>query len=222
MTIDSLLNKSNNKLYLRNEDSNSYEDLLFKAKMIPVISGYIFAASSFCYKYADDNNIQVIELGTKSGNEHLFETYLPEQDVQQYLQDLLQLQGDELLFTQFAPQHIGMIIIDDQEVLLKKRIEQDQADEKIGRAALVLAKMHTQTICDNSVRKVYINMYSPLIQCLIELKNNKVKSQQLGQLLRSFTITLCHNTLDETVDFNKELKRFSQVLVETFAEKTGE
>jgi hypothetical protein len=65
-------------------------------------------------------------------------------------------------------------------------------------------------------------MYSPLIQCLIELKNNKVKSQQLGQLLRSFTITLCHNTLDETVDFNKELKRFSQVLVETFAEKTGE
>lgn len=218
MTIAALLSKSYNKLYLRSEDSNSYEDLLFKAKMIPVISGYLFAVASFCYKYADIFNIEMIELGTKSGNEQLFNTFIPELKVKHRLEELLQSQGDELLFTKFVPEHIAMIIIDNQDVLLKKRIEQDNTDKKIGRAALILAKMHTKTISDEYIRKVYINMQSPLINCLLNLDHDNKKSRQLSQLLRSFTVTLCHNTLDETVNFNNELKNFSQTLLNTFTE----
>ena len=217
MTVAALLNKSNNKLYLRNEDSNSYEDLLFKAKMIPVISGYLFAVASFCYKYADVFNVEIIELGTQSGNQQLFKTFVPEADIKHTLEKLMQSQGDELLFTEFVPEHIAMIIIDNQDVLLKKRIEQDESDKKIGKAALILAKMHTQSISDEYVRKVYINMQSPLIKRLIQLKHDDVKSLQLSQLLRTFTVTLCHNTLDETVNFNDELIKFSQTLLETFS-----
>ena len=147
----------------------------------------------------------------------MFITFDPEPTVKHKLETLMQTQGDELLFTEFVPEHIAMIIIDNQDVLLKKRIEQDETDKKIGKAALILAKMHTQTINDEFVRKVYINMQSPLIKRLIELKHDDERSKQLSQLLRAFTITLCHNTLDETVDFNDELIKFSQTLLETFS-----
>ncbi|MCF6319313.1 MAG: ATP-binding protein [Proteobacteria bacterium] len=217
MTVNALLKKSENRLYLRTEDSNSYEDILFKSKMIPVVSGYLFAAASFCYKYADTYHVKIIELGTQSGNEQMFKILLPEPMIQNQLISLIKTPGDEILFTQFAPEHIAMIIIDNQDVLLKKRIEQDDSDKRIGRAALILAKMHTNTISDENIRKVYINMDSPLVQRLIDLSEDGEKSQQLSRLLRSFTVSLCHNTSDETVDFNDELIKFSQTLLETFS-----
>jgi len=49
------------------------------------------------------------------------------------LDQLVKKPGDQLLFTKFVPHHVSMIIIEDQDVALKKRIEQDDADKRIGR-----------------------------------------------------------------------------------------
>lgn len=214
MPITSLLSQSNQQMYLRMEDKNSYEDVLFKARMIPVVSGYLFAVASFCSKYAAIYNKKIIHLGTKTGNQQIFDCYQPDKETVDCLAQLIMQTGDQLLFTKFVPHHVSMIIIDDQDVALKKRIDQDDSDKRIGSAALSLAKLHTDLIDDKFVRKVYINMDSPLINRLIEISNNQRKSSQLSNLLRAFTVTMCHNVDNETVSFNQELEKFSQALLE--------
>ena len=214
MPITSLVSQSNQQIYLRMEDKNSYEDVLFKAKMIPVVSGYLFAVASFCIKYAEIYAKKIIHLGTKNGNQQIFDCYQPDKKIIDCLSELIQQPGDQLFYTKFVPHHVSMIIIDDQDVALKKRIEQDDADKRIGNAALSLAKLHTDSIDDEFVRKVYINMESPLINRLIEISDDKHKSHQLSNLLRAFTVTMCHNVDDESVSFNQELEKFSQALLE--------
>jgi molecular chaperone HtpG len=72
MTLPALLKQSERRIYLRLEDKNSYEDILFKTRMIPVVSGFMFAGAGFCQKYATHFNLKVVHLGTKAGGRRDF------------------------------------------------------------------------------------------------------------------------------------------------------
>ena len=143
LTLKALLEKSNRTFYLRTEDKNSYEDVLFRARMMPVISGYLFAVASYCQKYADRHQLPLITLGTGSGNSVLFPPVTLPDEQAEWLRQCFSSSGDSIHFTRVEPSHIPLIIIEDKDVALKKRIEQDDMDKRVGSAALALARLHT-------------------------------------------------------------------------------
>jgi molecular chaperone HtpG len=105
-----------------------------------------------------------VRLGTKDGDKALFKTVIPDPDVAGFLSGLLKRPGDLICFTHVEPDFLPLIIVEDQDVKLKQRIDRDDADKRIGTAALMLAKLHTNKIDDKQVRRVFINMNSPLIE----------------------------------------------------------
>ncbi len=218
LTPNVILKRSDNRLHLQLENKTSYETVLFKAQMIPVISGYFFAVSSFCHLYAEHKGIKLISLGTRHGNNTMF---MPEPDSnteQQQLQSLLCKPKEALICTRFEPDYIPLILIEDQEILLKQRLESDEADKRIGSALLGLARQYTQAIDDKIERRIFVNMNSSLIHRLLTIADGR--QQLVANMLRSFVISLSHggSNLGEN-QFATELQTFSLSLEELTADK---
>lgn len=213
MTLPKLLENTNNCIYLRMEDRNSYEDILLRARMIPSVSGYLFAASSFCQKYADIYGTKIIRLGNKSADQQLLNRVTPQCNKAQYLTGLFTKPGDQVLFTEVQPSHLPLIIVEDQEVLLKQKIEQDESDKRIGSAVLMLAKLHTNKIDDAIKRRVYINLSCPLIDKLISWQQQPARAQQLANMTRSFIELMCQDAFDEQTGFSGKLKQFNEAVL---------
>ncbi|NQZ12662.1 MAG: molecular chaperone HtpG, partial [Algicola sp.] len=213
MTLPALLKQSDRRIYLRLEDKNSYEDILFKTRMIPVVSGFMFAGAGFCQKYATNFNLKVVHLGTKAGADEIFKTVTPAPGVGAFLKEQLGRKGDSICFTHFDPGFVPMVIVEDQQVKLKQRIEQDEADKRIGSAALSLAKLHTVKIDDTIQRQVFVNLNSPLIERLIALQSKPFEAATLANMLRSFMVIMCFDATDSTNNFGAELQRFGQSLL---------
>ncbi|MCJ8273882.1 MAG: hypothetical protein MJK04_31350, partial [Psychrosphaera sp.] len=213
MTLPALLKQSERCIYMRLEDKNSYEDILFKTRMIPVVSGFMFAGAGFCQKYATNSNLKVVHLGTKAGADEIFKTVTPAPDVGAFLKEQLGRKGDSICFTHFEPGFVPMVIVEDQQVKLKQRIEQDEADKRIGSAALSLAKLHTDKIADTIQRQVFVNLNSPLIERLIALQSKPFEAATLANMLRSFMVIMCFDATDANNNFSNELQRFGQSLL---------
>lgn len=211
LTLKALLKRSENKIYLQVENQVNYEMVLFKAKMIPLVSGYFFAVSTFCHIYAKNRGVQLISLGTRQGNKDLFSPVINTDREKKALEKLFCQEQEVLMCTEFDPDYIPIILIEDQDILLKQRLESDEADERIGSAVLGLARQYTKTIDDSVKRRVFVNMKSSLIHRLLNVADGR--QQLIANMLRSFIISLSHggSSLGER-QFAKELKVFSASL----------
>jgi molecular chaperone HtpG len=211
-TPKELLKRSNNKLYLQIENQVTYETVLFRAQMIPVIFGYFFAVSSFCYLYAKKRGIELINLGTKQGNQSIFPLVDSSDNTQQLLEQLFCHNQEILICTQFTPEYIPIVLVEDQDVLLKQRLESDESDKRIGTALLGLARQYTQTIDDSIKRRIFVNMNSSLIHHLLGISDNH-RQQLIANMLRAFVISLSHGgeSFDEN-QFAQEIKTFTDSL----------
>ena len=218
MTLPNLLKQSKGQIYLRYQDKLSYEDILFKAQMLPVVSGFMFAAAPFCQKYSELRQIELIVVGKQQDDNILFPPVTPSQADQDFLTQLLQQDGDDIRFSRFEPNNLPLLIVQDSEVKLKQRIEQDQADKRIGAAALMLAKLHTDKIDDQVKRRVYINIDCPLIEQLLSFKTDLNKATQLATLMRSFMSIMSHDNSDLTLDFTAQLQSFTTALQQLIRE----
>lgn len=213
LTMPKLLKQSERKVYVRVEEKNNYEDVLFRARMIPIVSGYMFAASTFCQRYCDSVQLKLVQLGTKHGENELFKKVEPEIGFKEHITRLLQKEGDKIFFCKLEPSHIPLVIVEDKDFILKQKIEQDGLDQRIGSAALGLAKLHTNQIKADVKRRVYVNMASPLIDKLIDKSLDHEKAAHLAGLLRSFMVAMCHDASSEELNFSEELYKFSQSLI---------
>ena len=213
MTLPNVLKQSENRIYVRQEDKNSYEDILLRAKMTPVVSGYLFAASAFCRKYAEINHCKLVSLGDKTADEQLLGQIQLDQGKAAFLTGLFKRSGDAVLFTRVQPDYLPMVIVEDQQVLLKQRIEQDENDKRIGAAALMLARMHTNKIDDSIKRRVYINLGCPLVGKLFEWQDRPDRAKQLATMMRNFMVIMCHDAHDKQTLFADELQSFGDSIM---------
>lgn len=195
MTLPNILKRSDNQLYIRTENTQNYEDTLFRARMIPVVSGYRFAVTSFCQFYLPES--QLVFIGSDD-NKQLFNPITVSDAVQSQLNALFLQEKEAVIACKFVPEFIPMVIVEDQSVKLKKRIEDDETDKQIGMAALRLARIHTSSIDDTVERRLFINTDNKLIDMLIqgELSENKVTAT--AQLIRSYMMSLCATENEDT------------------------
>lgn len=181
-TLPQVLRQSGGTLYIKPDMQTGHEEVLFSARGIPLVSGYLYAAHSFCRKYAEFENLHIHLLGSHSDTSDLFKPAGADNSQTALLQQVFSDQQTDVLLTRFEPAFIPLLEVPDQDALLKQRLEQDEADKRIGAAALKLARMHTDTIENRKPRKRYINLSNPVIAALPSL--NEPQRNHVCTLLR--------------------------------------
>ena len=184
MTLPSALRKGNGSLYLQLENDLSHTQVLFNARMIPVINGFLFGAAQFSRYFAASESIRLHELGSSEDDKQIFKVESATPEIKQLLSELLVKEDEEVLLSSFEPQSIPLVSLIDQQAKLKRQIEGQQSKQKIGAAALSLARLHTSSIKQDKLKKLFINLRNPLIQSLLNL--DKGRQHSVAKLIRSF------------------------------------
>lgn len=188
LTIKEILKRGNRKIHVSLEDKGGFEEVLCRSLKIPIVKGYRYAVLPFCRIHEEQTGeSKLLLLGTKDGSEALFENVDLGSEQEAVLAELLVGENEKLMPSRFEPDFLPMVIIDNEDALLKQRIESDEADKRISTSALGLARMYTEKINEDCSAYVYINLNSPLIQKLL---TNTPKRETLAGVLRSFTLIL--------------------------------
>jgi len=210
LTINQLLKKNKGQICVKPDNKGGHEELLLRAKMIPLVQGYLFAALAFSRKVADFTKIKLVVLGDRDSEGSFFEeTERCEQELTLYL-DYFSQKGTELILAKFDPEYIPMIMVEDEEVKLKNRIESDEYNKKTSSGALSLARMYTQTIENKDERRLYLNLNNQIIKNFPSLE--KSLKPEIAMMLNSYTNSL-HPYEDQQSTFAAQMAQFNQALI---------
>lgn len=169
LTAPALLERCGGKLYVTHEDRAGIESILLRALKLPVVLGSRYAAAPFCTKHAATRKAQVVTLGTQSGNAVLFEDPDLDETKCQMLRSWFAASDREVLVRRFRPEFLPFALVTDREAELKRRLENDEADRRIGQAVLGLARQFTSRITGTAAVRMYVNAANPVILSLLEL-----------------------------------------------------
>ncbi len=216
LTLDRILELSDGKLLIRSDESNTHEAMLFKARGVPVILGYRYATLSFCQAYAEQLGLQVIELGSMAANATLF----PKSDLDEAgrcrLAEYLLGPEERLVVSKFEPSNIPFLFVTDEEARLKRKIDADNADERIGAAALSLARLHLKDVEAEKIRDLVVNLNSPFIRQLACADQLNTRRKQAVRAMRAYLLTLSVDVTEDGVDLSAELSNFFDSLTLIF------
>ena len=210
MSIANILKASSNKIYVKSNTATSYEDIFFRAKNIPLVLGYRFAASEFCRQYAHINGIEFKLTGLKKVDQTLFNATTIDNESRDYLNHLFAKEKHKIHFSEFDPTSIPLLIIEDQEVTLKNKIEDEESDRRIGSAALALARIHTDKISNEITHHMYLNTSNELIKYILNHKNehSKIVADLVLSIMATMGMTgeqVDQSGLDNTVDHLEQI-----------------
>lgn len=201
LTLPVLLSKSNQTIYIKASSEVGHEEILFRAKGIPLVKGYLFGASGFCEKHHVFFGTRIERLGSDASRINFFPT-VPLEDAKNgaELRRLFETDNYEVQLTRFDPSHIPLLVIENSDVVLKKEINSDQADRRISSAALSLARIETAKTESEKDRTIFINTSNDLIEEL--LNSDELNKQQIRNLLVSLMEFLCLDSskLDSSLD----------------------
>lgn len=168
LTVPAIARRSKGRLHVSLGEGSGYEEVLFRAMQVPVVSGVRYGALPFCQRHAERNGFTVVRLGTRTGDAALFAPAEIEADARARLDALLGRPDQQVVPTRFAPAELPVVLVPDREVALKRRIEQDEADKRISSAILGLARIYTERITDTASSRLYVNLDSPVIRRLLD------------------------------------------------------
>ncbi len=185
LPVAKVLRRGGGKIHVSRAERGGFEELLFRALKVPVVVGTRYGAMPFCRKYVEETGRggRVILLGHGDSEGELFERVSgvgPE--VAGRLRSALGGDSYELILARFEPAYLPFVGVPDREVELKRRIESDEADARIGAAVLSLARRITEKVEDRPPLRVYVNQRCPAIVAL--LGASPAKATQGAALLR--------------------------------------
>jgi len=144
------------------------EEVLFRALQTPIVMGTRYAAYPFVKRYCDERGIGLVEFGTEQGHASFFPEVPLSASRRRRLDALFAREGFVLAPTRFEPGVLPCVLVYDQQVKLKRRIEDDEADRRISTAVLGLARLHTRTSDDSSEATLYLNLEAPTVAALLD------------------------------------------------------
>ncbi len=168
LTVPVIARRSKGRLHVSLGEGSGYEEVLFRAMQVPVVSGVRYGALPFCQRHAERGGLTVVRLGTRTGDAAMFAPAEIEPEARARLEALLGRDDQQVVPTRFVPAELPVVLVPDREAALKRRIEQDEADKRISSAILGLARMYTQRIDGATISRLYVNLDSPIIRRLVE------------------------------------------------------
>jgi molecular chaperone HtpG len=167
LTLPVILERSSRTLHVRDADASAHQELLLRALNVPVIDGARYGAHSFARIYAERIGCKLAVLGTAQGDRELFRAAEPTEAERVRLEELFGGADRQLFFSHFSPSYLPFIAVKDREVELKRRLEAEEADKRLGSAVLSLARAFTATIDDGAVFRFHVNLECPAIRALL-------------------------------------------------------
>jgi len=184
LTLPALRKKSEGKIYASMGEQGSYEEILFRALRVPVVSGTRYAALPFCQAWAQRVGAKVVQLGTKQGNQALFPPADISPAARARLTALFGALKQEIVPARFSPESLPLVLVVDREVALKQTLERDEADRKVSAALLGMARLYTKGIDDTVEARLYVNMEAKVIRALLSDRAGE-KAAAGARLLRA-------------------------------------
>lgn len=167
-TVPHILAQSEGVLYISEAESGGFEELMFRSLNVPVLLGHRYGVHSFCKAYVEKKGGRVVVLGTKEGNAMLLKEADTTAEQSERLKSMFGREDTELVFSRFEPSFLPFVLLRDRDVLLKNRIESDEADKRMGSAILSLARHFTSEIEATKSCILHINIGCPSISALLE------------------------------------------------------
>ncbi len=166
LTLPALAARSQGRIHVNRGDKRGFEELLFRALKVPIIDGTRYAALPFARLYAQKNGIEIVVMGTDTGNQALFHKASLGSEVDEQLRAWFAAEDVEVIVSRFEPDFIPLVLVPDREVELKRRIESDEANARIASAALSLARMFTASVSGETSARLYVNTSCQAIRAL--------------------------------------------------------
>ncbi len=209
LTIGRVLELSKGKIHVAQNERGGFEELLFGALKVPVVHGVRFGALPFCREYVERRRGQLVVLGTDNDRD-LFRPAALDDEATGRIKEWFAAADREVVLSRFQPPDLPFVLIPDREVELKRKIESDEADRRIGSALLGLARIHTEKIHDGAVQKLYVNVDCPAIQALLSAEEPRLSLAL--RLLRPLESLLADTAVQ--ADIGGALKDYGKALCE--------
>ena len=162
-----------------------FEEMRFRALKVPVATGTRYAVLPFLRRWCTARGVTMVELGTATGDRALFRRASLEEPERRWLEEALAREGQELIPAHFDPADMPFVLVPDREAELKRRLEADEARERIASAALHLARMHTATVDGTHEARLYVNVDSRAIAALRSARREGRDTDAATGLLRA-------------------------------------
>ena len=222
LTLPALLRRGNNSIHVALSARGGFEEILFRALKVPIVTGARFAVLPFLKKCEVYKSAQLVHLGTEAGDRTMFRVEPIDADERAWLESALATAGQAVVATRFEPRDLPLVLVPDQEVLLKRRLESDEANKRIAGAALRLARLHTANIDDTVTAKLYVNLDSPAIEALRAARKSEdaavaTRARVGADLLRAFAaFTTGTGEASAAVDIRGNLEVYTKAVCALF------
>ena len=214
LTLPALLERARGKVYVTQADRAGVESLLLRALKLPVVLGSRFGAAAFCLRYTRDRRGELVMLGTQSGDGRLFQASDFDAARVASLQQWFAAPDREVLVRSFEPGFLPFALVMDRDAELKRSLESDEADRRIGHAVLGLARQFTRGITSTKLTRMYVNAANPVIMALFECDEPR-RARVLG-LLQPFGELLAGGQGGANIE--SALKTFGAALLDVMKE----
>jgi molecular chaperone HtpG len=168
LTLPALLERANGRIHVTQGDRAGVESLLLRALKQPVVLGSRFGASAFCLRYTRERRGDLVMLGTEAGDGRLFQAANLDAAAAAQIAAWFSAPDREVLVRSFEPTYLPFALVIDRDAELKRSLESDDADRRIGQAVLGLARQFTHRIKSTKLTRMYVNAGNPVIRALIE------------------------------------------------------
>ena len=162
-----------------------FEEMRFRALKVPIALGTRYAVLPFLRRWCHAHGAELVEIGTARGDGALFRRVSIDEDERAWLTGRLAQPGDELIPAAFEPEGMPFVLVPDREAELKRRIEDDETDERIAASALHLARLHTADIEGGRTARLYVNVGSPAVAALLDAHRRGADTGPAVGLLRA-------------------------------------
>jgi molecular chaperone HtpG len=167
LRLPAVLRRSRNRIYLRTDDTEGAQAVLCRALRAPILDGRLYAVLPFATAWAEQRGGEVILLGTQEGDAAIFPPARISTEDHALLEGLLGGTDIRLRASRFAPPTLPLVLAANADVRLKRDLEDDEANKRIGSALLGLARIYTKSVADQGASTMHVNMDSPVIQALL-------------------------------------------------------
>lgn len=216
LTLPAIRRASGGKVHVSTAEAGGAEEVLFRALGVPVVAGTRYGALPFARRYAEENHAPFVHLGTREGNAHLFKLAPTDESAAERLKALFGMDGVEVVPTRFAPPALPLVLVPDRDVELKERLAADEADKRIGAAALGLARAFTATVASEVRARLYLNLDSPVLKAVLTAPPRQ--AQEGARLLSALCTLMVHRDEQRTgQDTSGALEQLSGALVSLLA-----
>lgn len=184
MTVRELVGAGGGRAHVGLGDGG-FEEMRFRALKVPIALGTRYAVLPFLRRWCRDRGVDLVEIGTAKGDSALFRRVALDEEDASWLASELAGPGHELIAAGFEPAEMPFVLVPNREAELKRRLEADEAQERIASAALHLARMHTDTIDGERTARLYVNVEAPAVTALLEARRRGADTCAATGLLRA-------------------------------------